>query len=89
MKSSVVVLLSFTAPSTAGFCWDQPEAAWHGCHASVGGQEALSTEQRQNRGAQEKAAIEPSSGAITLLINVAIASSLFVFLNRLMATEHD
>ncbi|RIZ71975.1 MAG: hypothetical protein D0530_01075, partial [Methylococcales bacterium] len=33
--------------------------ARHGCRASVGGQEALSTDPRQNRGAQEAAAIEP------------------------------
>ncbi|RIZ66553.1 MAG: hypothetical protein D0531_03955 [Methylococcales bacterium] len=33
--------------------------ALHGCLASVGGQEALSTDPRQNRGAQEEAVIEP------------------------------
>ncbi|RIZ66972.1 MAG: hypothetical protein D0531_01740, partial [Methylococcales bacterium] len=57
----------------------------HGCRASVGGQEALSTDPRQNRGAQEAAVIEPPflwilsfggakesispSGAITRLTN--------------------
>ncbi len=44
MLRSNVVLLSFAAPSTAGF---------------VG----ISPKPRQNRGAQEEAAIEPPSGA--------------------------
>ena len=35
------------------FCWDQPEGARHGCRASAGGHEALSTAPQQNRGAQE------------------------------------
>ena len=33
--------------------------ARHGCRASVGGQDALSTDPRQNRGAQGEVTIEP------------------------------
>ncbi len=30
------------------FCWDKPEGTRHGCRASVGGQDALSTDPRHN-----------------------------------------
>ena len=64
MLRSNVFLFSFAALSTACFVGIS-NGARHGCRASVGGQETLSTAPRQNQGTQETAAIEPPSGATT------------------------
>ena len=54
-----------------------------GCRASVGGQEALSTDPRQNRGAQEEAAIEPPSGANTRYNNCRDSDLVICFFKQL------